>query len=170
MDTKQEITSKLKFIGKINKREKINTQYMYVQPDGVGTSLSRTFLYQDNRSNTLNFIQDTICRAFDLLAKYERSKVNSDRIHYRLLVTDLKNATLGIANLKITYKDDTKFCCDMDTILEFIHANLIHLFKTELDNEYVETSTDIDDNSTIIDESDESDESESKRISDDMTR
>lgn len=127
MDSKQEITSKLKFIGKLHKGEKINTKHMYVQPEGLGTSFSRTFLYQDNRSNTLSFIQDTISRAFELLAKYQRSTGESDKVHYNLLVMDLRNATLGIGNLKVTYKEDTKFCCDMDTILEHIQANLSHL-------------------------------------------
>lgn len=127
MDSKQEITSKLKFIGKINKGEKINTRHMYVQPECLGTSISRTFLYQDNRCNTLGFIQDTIFRAFELLAKYQRSTTDSDSVHYGLLITDLRNATIGIGNLKITYKEDTKFCCDMDTILEHIHANLVNI-------------------------------------------
>tara|TARA_B100001059_G_C17675171_1_gene496623 strand:- start:231 stop:638 length:408 start_codon:yes stop_codon:yes gene_type:complete len=127
MENKQDVTSKLKFIGKINKGDKINTRHMYVQPDGLGTSFSRTFLYQDNRCNTLNFVNDTISRAFELLAKYERSIVRTDQVHYTLLVTDLRNATLGIANLKSTYKHDTKLCCDLDTILEHIHAQLMNV-------------------------------------------
>jgi len=126
MDTKQEVTSKLKFIGKLKKGEKINTKHMYVQPDGLGTSFSRTFLYQDNRGNALSLVQETISRAFELLTTYERSKVDSDKVHFDLLVADLRNATIGLANLKVTYIDDTKFCCDMDTLLEHIHAKLVH--------------------------------------------
>jgi hypothetical protein len=125
MDTKQEITSKLKFIGKLKKGEKINTRHMYVQPGGLGTSLSRTFLYQDNRGNALGFVQETISRAFELLVTYERSNLEKDAVYFNLLVTDLRNAAVGLANLKVTYIEDTKFCCDMDTLLEHIHANLV---------------------------------------------
>ena len=135
MDNKQEITSKLKFIGKLKNGEKINTRHMYVQPDGLGTSFSRTFLYQDNRINALEFIRDTITRAFDLLAKYERSTVESHKVHYNLLVKDLRNATKGIGSLKITYKTDTKFCCDMDTILEHIHANLVNVLEEDTEED-----------------------------------
>ena len=131
MDTKQEITSKLKFIGKLKKGEKINTRHMYVQPDGLGTSFSRTFLYQDNRGNALSFVQETISRAFELLTTYERSKSHADKVHFNLLVTDLRNSAIGLANLKVTYIADTKFCCDMDTLLEHIHANLVRLPKNE---------------------------------------
>lgn len=124
MDSNQEIISRLKFIGKINKGEKINTRHMYVQPDGLGTMISRTFLYQDNRGNTLNFCQETINRSFELLITYERSTVPSEKSLGRNLMADLRQAIVGLTNLKYTYTTDTKFCCDMDTLLENINARL----------------------------------------------
>jgi len=107
MDSNQEITSKLKFIGKLKKGEKVNTRHMYTQPDGLSTSIIRTFIYQDNRGNVLNFCQETISRAFELLVTYERS----------------------------TYIEDTKFCCDMDTLLQIINARLDGYVSKETDNE-----------------------------------
>jgi hypothetical protein len=124
MDTNQEITSKLKFIGKIKKGEKVNTRHMYVQPSGFGTSIIRTFIYQDNRGNVLNFCQETISRAFELLITYERSEKNSDHVLFSHLLIDLQQATTGLINLKFTYISDTKFCCDMDTMLQVISAKL----------------------------------------------
>ena len=124
MDNNQEIISRLKFIGKLKKGEKINTRYMYVQPDGFGTMLSRTFFYQDNRGNTLNFCQETINRSFELLITYERSENQSDKVLTTHLLNDLKQATTGLINMKTTYVTDTKFCCDMDTLLEYINAKL----------------------------------------------
>jgi hypothetical protein len=124
MNNEQEIISRLKFIGKIKKGEKINTKHMYVQPDGFNTSISRTFLNQDNRGNALNFCQETVARAFELLITYERSERNSDKTIFKNLVKDLQEAITGLVNLKFTYIIDTKFCCDMDTILENIHARL----------------------------------------------
>ena len=125
MDKNQEIISKLKFIGKIKKGEKVNTRHMYVQQEGLGTSISRTFVYRDNRSNVLSFVQDTIARSFELLVTFERSDAEQDKILYDLLIADLQKSTVGLVNLKMTYVDDTKFCCDMDTLLESIHARLV---------------------------------------------
>lgn len=124
MDSNQEIISRLKFIGKLKKGEKINTRHMYVQPDGFGTSLSRTFMYQDNRGNALNFVQETVSRAFELLVTYERSESESDCVLFKHLIKDLQQATIGLNNLKFTYVSDTKFCCDMDTLLQSINARL----------------------------------------------
>lgn len=124
MDSNQEITSRLKFIGKLKKGDKINTRHMYVQPDGLSTCISRTFFNQDNRWNTLNFVQETIRRSFELLQLYEDSDKETDMVLFEHLSNDLKMATTGLMNLKFTYITDTKFCCDMDTLLEFIHAKL----------------------------------------------
>lgn len=136
MDNNQEIVSKLKFIGKLKKGEKINTRYMYVQPDGFGTMLSRTFFYQDNRGNTLNFCQETINRSFELLITYERSESASDRVLTSHILNDLKQATTGLVNMKTTYVTDTKFCCDMDTLLEYINAKLDKYIKKPDEDEF----------------------------------
>ena len=135
MDNNQEIVSKLKFIGKLKKGEKINTRYMYVQPDGFVTMLSRTFFYQDNRCNTLNFCQETINRSFELLITYERSESTSDKVLASNILNDLKQATTGLINIKTTYDTDTKFCCDIDTLLEHINAKLDKYNKPNEDNE-----------------------------------
>ena len=124
MNDNREVISRLKFISKLKKGEKINTRHLYVQADGWSTSFSRTFLYQDNRGNALSLVQQTIARSFDLLASYERSEKKEDKVHYQLLIKDLRNAANGLVNLKCTYLTDTKFCCDMDTLLEDIHARL----------------------------------------------
>lgn len=124
MDGNQEIISRLKFIGKLKKGEKINTRHMYVQPDGITTSLSRTFAYQDNRGNALNFCQETISRSFELLITYERSDSSTEKVLFSRLIEDLQQSTVGLRNLKFTYITDTKFCCDMDTLLENVLAKL----------------------------------------------
>lgn len=124
MDGNQEIISRLKFIGRLKKGEKINTRYMYVQPDCIGTTISRTFAYQDNRGNALNFCQETINRAFELLVTYERSDKYPEKVLFGRLLEDLQESVTGLTNLKFTYICDTKFCCDMDTLLESVLAKL----------------------------------------------
>lgn len=119
-----ETISRLKFIGKLKKGDKINTHHMYVQPDGIVTSLSRTFMSVDTRSNTLAFVSDTVERAFDLVVVYEHSATVADKVNFKTLITDLQNCIHGLKNLKVTYTQDTKFCCDVDTIIDSIEARL----------------------------------------------
>ena len=127
MDSNKEIVSRLKFIGRIQKGEKINTRHMYVQQDGFTTTISRTFINQDNRANCLSFIQDTISKAFELLSLYERSDRECDMMICINIVKDIQVAKIGINNIKETYMIDVKFVCDLDTLLEFIDARLIGL-------------------------------------------
>ncbi len=125
MESNKEVISRLKFIGKLQKGEKINVRLLYVQPEGVITQFSRTFLYQDNRSKTLSFIQDVITRSFELLAYYDKSIQVSERIISNNIIIDLKKSKIGLVNLKETYCDDNKFCCDIDTLVQLIDSKLV---------------------------------------------
>ena len=101
---------------------------LYVQQDGIVTQFLRTFL-QDNRSKTLSFIQDTINKSFDLITYYDKSSRLSERIMSNNLIDDLKRSKNGLVNLKDTYCDDVKFCCDLETLLQLIDAKLIEYDK-----------------------------------------
>lgn len=133
MESNKEVISKLKFIGKLQKGEKINIRMLYVQQDGVITQFIRTFL-QDNRSKTLSFIQDTINKSFDLITYYDKSSRLSERIMSNNLIDDLKRSKNGLVNLKDTYCDDVKFCCDLETLLQLIDAKLIEYDKYDSNN------------------------------------
>ena len=124
MESDKEVISRLKFIGKLQKGEKINTKRVYVQPVGIVTSIVRTLINQDNKGNTIQFIQETIHRSFELFTTYERSDKEAERATCPHIVNDLKKAKCGIENLKDTYMVDLKFCCDMDTFLQAIDAKL----------------------------------------------
>ena len=126
MDINKETISRLKFIGKIQIGDKVNLRYMYIQPDGLLTQISRSLL-QDNRNKTLSFLQDTINKTFEILKCYERTKKNSDKIMCLNLINDLKNSKNGLNNLKETYATDIKFICDLDTLLQTIDAKLTEL-------------------------------------------
>ena len=130
MESNKEVISKLKFIGKLQKGEKINVRMLYVQQDGIVTQFLRTFL-QDNRTKTLGFVQDTINKSFDLITYYEKSNRLSERIMSSNLIDDLKRSKNGLVNLKDTYCDDVKFCCDLETLLQLIDAKLIEYNKYE---------------------------------------
>jgi len=128
MESNKEVISKLKFIGKLQKGEKINVRMLYVQQDGIVTQFLRTFL-QDNRTKTLGFVQETINKSFDLITYYDKSNRLSERIMSSNLIDDLKRSKNGLVNLKDTYCDDVKFCCDLETLLQLIDAKLIEYNK-----------------------------------------
>ena len=124
MESDKEVISRLKFIGKIQKGEKINVKYMYVQPEGFVTKISRTLINQCNRHSCLVFIKNTIARSFELVSTYNSSTQECDRIMRINIIKDLKSSKQGILNLKETYKDDLKISCDFDTLIEDMDSKL----------------------------------------------
>jgi len=126
MDSLKENLSKLKFISKIQKGDKINVRYLYVQPSGFLTSLSRSFFYQDNRGNTLHFVHNTIYKTFEIIDNLENNN-NNNTIEKALgnnITYDLENSKNGLLNLKETYIEDVKFCCEIDTLIQLIDAKI----------------------------------------------
>ena len=51
-ENQQETISKLKFLGRVNKGEKINVKEMTLQTESYITSMSRSVWFVDNRNNT----------------------------------------------------------------------------------------------------------------------
>lgn len=136
MNTESEVISRLKFLSKIQKGEKINVKYMYVQPEGIFTTISRTIIHQDNRRNTLNFIRQTLSGVFTILKKQQST------YKYERLTADLTQVKSGLDNLKSTYISDIKFCCDIDTMLEEINNKLLDInIKTAIYKEEHESSS-----------------------------
>lgn len=124
MEPPKEIMSRLKFIGRLQKGEKINTRHMFVQPEGIATVISRTLINQDNRRNTRSFVRGTISRSFELINEFSKSERQADKAMCANLINDLRKSKTGINSLKDTYMDDVKFCCDMDTMIQIIDAKL----------------------------------------------
>jgi hypothetical protein len=124
MDNNPEVIARIKFIGRLQKGEKINTRRYVVQSDGLITRLIRTFWEQDNRSNTLSFLQETIRSAFRLLEQFDKANTKESLSLKNLLLQDLKSVVTGLANIKFTYVKDVKFCCDVDTLLELVVTKL----------------------------------------------
>lgn len=127
MESDKEIISRLKFIGKIQKGEKVNVKYMYVQPEGFATKFSRTLINQCNRQSCLIFIKNTIVRSFELASAYKLSNKECDQLTRMNILKDLRISKQGISNLKDTYKDDLKIICDFDTLIEDIDSKLAEI-------------------------------------------
>jgi hypothetical protein len=126
----KEMISRLKFIGKINKNEKINTYDICVQPNNVWTSLSRTLVGVESKETTFSFIRITVDRVFGILEKYNRmGKQQHSFPEYNdsmrsNLIQDLNNSLAGLTNIKSTYREHIKFCCDLETIIQEITSRV----------------------------------------------
>lgn len=180
MESTKQTISNLKFLGLLRKHDKINTTFMYRQQDGFFTSLSRTFLNYDSRSNGLKFIENTITKVFEILHLYEGSTKLSDKAMCLNIIKDLKQSKVGLCNLKETYSNDLKFICDIDTILESIDtkmkdinhqlaASFLKFQQNDTDN--IEDVADIVNSAATIDLlNDEEKEEEYKQIESITTR
>jgi len=133
MESDKEVISRLKFIGKVQKGEKINIQNFTVQPPCLKTKFVRTFLIHDSRLNTLNFVRSTINKAFDVISEYLNSEKEIKTHLCKNIIQDLINSKQGVHNIKETYFNDVKFCCDIDVIIENIDAFLMDI-KDNIEN------------------------------------
>jgi hypothetical protein len=134
IENNEEIISRLKFIGHIQKDEKINVRFVNRQPNNWITAVKRSFFWHDSRDNALKFIKLVISRSFEII---DLSIRKMDVYIARNIIADLCKAKTGLLNLRYTYIDDTKFCCDIDVLIEKISANLRDIEKNypELLNE-----------------------------------
>jgi hypothetical protein len=121
-----DVTSKLKFIGMIQKGEKINVRNMCVQQDTFLTRLIRTFVTLDNRTNAYNFIEGIIIRSFEIITlSLSKDVIKSiDKRLVRNIIQDLTRSMTGIKNIRETYSSDIMFCCKLDSLTEMIESRL----------------------------------------------
>lgn len=122
-DYKDTIT-KLKFIGKIQSGEKINTKhYMAIVNNDWWTSILRTFYNFESRGNTINFINDTIKTAISLIEQVQ-SQSEIDQAILSNIYKDLALSIEGIENLKKTYMNDKIVVASLETLIENIEIYL----------------------------------------------
>ena len=126
-DSRQDIITKLKFLSRVSKGQRINVKEMILQDESWLTTASRTVWNIDNRNNTMTFIQNTITSAFNMISLLLRSEAVGDRQICKTIVGDIIASKKGIRNLKRTYTDDTYFCCGVDTYIQMIDAHMTDL-------------------------------------------
>jgi hypothetical protein len=152
MESNIEILNRLKFLGKLQKGEKISVSKMQVQPDGWITSIIRTFFSNDNRETTLNFINCVINRSFEILSEYILSNKQFEFNQTHNIVKDILGARESLKNLKYTYNGDVMFCCNIETVIQSIDAKLQEVYDMHPDVFLTENKEkDTDTSSTIED-------------------
>ena len=114
----------IKFIGKIQKGEKINVKHMNTHQDSIWTKLIRSFVYTDTRSNAYTFIQNSIRKGFEIFHHHLSGATMFDKALCHNLLIDLRQCKQGLLNLRETYVEDLMFCCRMDALIQDTDARL----------------------------------------------
>lgn len=142
-DSRQDVITKLKFLSRVSKGQKINVKDMTLQDESWVTTASRSLWNIDNRNNTMTFIQNTITTAFNMITLLLKSDTVGDKQICKTIVSDIVSSKSGIKNLKSTYADDTYFCCGVDTYVQMIEAHMTDLKskKPELFDNIIESTS-----------------------------
>lgn len=136
----KDTTTRLKFIGKIQPGEKINTKhYLSIVRNDWVTSFLRKFYNFESRTQSVMFINESISQTFQLIEQiklYIKSLppneyvVDTNNILSNLF-KDLVNSKIGITNIMQTYQDDKIIMCQLETIMEnidlFLQMNNVNI-------------------------------------------
>lgn len=118
-----EIISQLKFISKIKPGEQVNVDNLSICSRNIFSGIYRT-MYGEGREKTFHYFNVTIRRAFEKLAAYTNSERMADHMLCCQLVENLQGCIEGLSNAKDTYKDDRRFVCDVETLIEGVESRL----------------------------------------------
>jgi hypothetical protein len=133
----EEISTKLKWIAKIGKNQKINTSTRQIDDDTAGTSIARTWNHWIGsqgvtRDEAITFISDTIIESFSLLITHKDTDNVYDRETCDNIRSAIESARHGIENLKATYSDDSNIEARIETIIENINTKLKNLESDDI--------------------------------------
>jgi hypothetical protein len=120
-----ETLSNLKFIGMVEKGEKMDVKIQKIRSNSIYDSILR-FFSGESRNNTLDFLNTNVSRAFDIL-EHHIKKINtsgSSKTICKIIIKDLSGCMIGIENLKCSYKEDKKFICQIETLIDTIKIKL----------------------------------------------
>ena len=129
------VISRLKFISKIKRGEKINVRELFVRDnDSILQRVLRSFKNYttylsssdivESKDATLNFIRDTVNDAINLISLYRHSKDSFQHQIATIISNNLEQAKYGIRNSIFTYKDDRKFISNAEAVTLTIEARL----------------------------------------------
>lgn len=133
MESDTEIISKLKFISRIQKSQKIDTVKLRVYGNTSLTSLVRTIRGDDARGSTLSFLSQTAQQALDLVDRYLAHNRSGELKQATLIIEDLTNLKTAINNLQFTYSSDLMFKCRLESLGQLVESKLCNLRKQHPD-------------------------------------
>jgi len=122
----KEILTHLKFISTFQPGEKINVASLHIESNTIITPIKRMFM-GESRDTTLQFINNTIDRSFEIIQSLSYSESISEKILCTSIITDLIKCVTGLKNIQKTYKEDKLFGCTIDTMIDTIQAKCTEL-------------------------------------------
>lgn len=121
-----DVITKLKFVSKLQKNEKIDLRTFTIVPVDYWTSrfYRALFARDESRDATREFIRGLIDSALTLARMYLEKESSEHFEMGLLLLTTVEETSPGIENLKSTYEDDRMFVSSMETIVERYRAKI----------------------------------------------
>ena len=120
-----ELSSKLRFIAKIEAGKKVDVGSMYIASDDLRLSFTRTFIHKtESRHKTLIFIESTIEEAYAYL---ELATSN----YKTIILENLKMIRPGLDHLTDTYHDDDMYTSKLEALIGVLNKR-IKIFEDDL--------------------------------------
>lgn len=125
----QDIMSKLLFVSKIKKGERLDVQNLQLEQTNMITSVYRTIFMRgsESRNKTLNFITELVNESLNVANKCIHSSNKFQSEVGNSLLDSLLQSKEGIQNLTETYKDDRMFVSKIETLLNILDKKINHI-------------------------------------------
>jgi hypothetical protein len=121
----QDVISRLRFISMLKPGERIDVTSLSIQPDTFLMRLYRTTIARgESRNTTLEFIRNTLNRAFDLIAIYKKTNDPFNGKISQMIVSSMNAAKSGVLSLIETYKDDRMYVSRVETLISTFDAKI----------------------------------------------
>jgi len=132
-DSRHQALTRLKFIGKLQPGDKIDSKSIKVESTSLWTPIKRLFLTGDSRDTSLDFFRSTIERCLEILAGKLSSSAVSDKIFCAHTLKDLIRAVNGLQNSQKTYADDNFTFCELEVIIQGVQARIFEIQRLHAD-------------------------------------
>lgn len=129
------LSSRVKFIGKLQPGQKICVSNQSIQENTYLTSFSRS-LTGENREKVYTYISDTIQDSLDVLNSLVNTNNEYDVRVCRNLIMDMISMEPGLNNQETTYKNDKMFVSKIQTLRENLEVKLRELCNKRDDLDY----------------------------------
>jgi hypothetical protein len=129
-DSRHQALTRLKFIGKLQPGDKIDSKNIKVESPSLWTPIKRLFLTGDSRDTSLDFFRSTIERCLEIVAGKLSSSAVSDKIFCAHTLKDLIRAVTGLQNSQKTYADDNFTVCELEVLIQGVQARIFEIQKS----------------------------------------
>lgn len=120
----------LKFISKIKRDEKINTDTLSIVKNDYYSRVMRTKSGQ-SRKDTIAFFKTVLNHAIQIYQFYSDEDMKFNKDVCDLLIKNIEQAKKGLLNSAMTYSDDADFGTEIETIIELLDIKLFRKEKQE---------------------------------------